>query len=74
MAYNGYKNYETWNVALYIQNDQSLYELAKEHESYTDFAESLREIDILETLDKVAFNDSGLDLERLNELIAEIEA
>jgi len=25
MAYNGYKNYETWAVALHISNDQTLY-------------------------------------------------
>ena len=28
-AYNGWKNYETWNVALWIGNDEGLYELAK---------------------------------------------
>lgn len=25
MAYNGWKNYETWNVALWIDNDQGSY-------------------------------------------------
>jgi len=25
MAYNGYKNYETWAVALHISNDEKLY-------------------------------------------------
>lgn len=27
MAYNGWKNYETWNVALWIDNDQSTYSM-----------------------------------------------
>ena len=29
-GYNGWKNYETWNVALWLGNDESLYELARE--------------------------------------------
>ena len=28
MAYNGWKNYETWNVALWIGNDEPLYRAA----------------------------------------------
>ena len=28
-TYNGWANYETWNVALYINNDYVLYNLAK---------------------------------------------
>jgi hypothetical protein len=27
MAYNGWKNYETWNVALWIDNEQHTYRL-----------------------------------------------
>ena len=28
--YNGWTNYETWNVALWIDNDQGTYEMVKE--------------------------------------------
>ena len=28
--YQGWTNYETWNVALWIDNDQGVYEMMKE--------------------------------------------
>ena len=28
-TYNGWKNHATWNVALWINNDQGIYEFAK---------------------------------------------
>lgn len=31
MSYNGWKNRETWNVALWFSNDRGLYEAVKEH-------------------------------------------
>jgi hypothetical protein len=30
MSYNGYKNWETWNVALWFANDEGLYRAAME--------------------------------------------
>lgn len=28
-TYNGYKNYETWNVSLWLGNDESYYNITK---------------------------------------------
>lgn len=77
--YNGWKNYETWNVALWIGNDEGLYGLAKEFKHYRDFVASLRHKArwgcgalTYETPDGVAWNDSGLDIEELDEMIAEL--
>jgi len=43
MAYNGWTNYETWNVALWIDNDQGSYSLRCEwaQEAYDDNKDDL---------------------------------
>lgn len=30
MAYNGHKNWNHWNVSLWVNNDENLYHMAKE--------------------------------------------
>ena len=70
--YNGWKNYQTWNVALWIGNDEGLYNLARECRDYEAFRQEMRELGQVETPDGVAYNDSGLDLDALNEMISEL--
>ena len=72
--YNGWKNHATWNVALWIGNDEGLYDFAKECGSYQVFVDAMREVGYTETPDKVAYNDSGLDFVRLDEFIRELSA
>ena len=47
-AYNGHKNWNHWNVALWINNDESLYRLAKdcvaEHKGRAAQAAAMRAI------------------------------
>ena len=73
-GYNGWSNRATWNVALWINNDEGLYNMAVEHRphSYESFAEYLREMYVIETPDKVAYNDSGLDIAELDAMLAEL--
>ncbi len=71
--YNGWKNYETWNVALWIDNDEGLYNMALDCNDYNQFADLMRDCDSSETPDKVAWNDSGLDIPRLDEMITELK-
>ena len=74
-SYNGWANYETWNVALWIQNDEGLYAWAKDYQpyGYQRLAESLVEYSVSPlTPDGVHWLDSGLDIERLDEMMAEL--
>jgi hypothetical protein len=59
MSYNGYENYETWNVCLWIANDEGLYNLSMSCANYDEFVGTMRELDSLETPDHVAWNDSN---------------
>lgn len=72
MTYNGWKNYETWNVALWIGNDEGLYNLARESGSYKAFKDAIRESGMLETPDGVSWTASGLDLDALEEMVQEL--
>jgi len=72
MSYNGYKNRETWNVCLWLSNDESLNTIAAQCQSYEHFKILIREIfeksDIrFETPDGVAWSDSSIDLAELQE-------
>jgi hypothetical protein len=64
-SYNGWENYETWNVALWLQNDEALYNLARETGSYEDFL--LEIIGFLKkTPDGVSYNDPKVNHIQLN--------
>jgi hypothetical protein len=67
--YNGYANYETWNVILWISNDEGLYSLSRSCSNYDEFQEYLRREGgaiAYETPDNVAWNDSGIDTSEVN--------
>ena len=72
--YNGWKNWETWNVALWINNDYGNYLLAKESKDYADFISKIFSLSYRRWLtgDGVSWTDPELDLEALDEVIQEI--
>ena len=70
--YNGYTNYQTWNVALFLDNSDDLQGSMNDYKAcgfrYKDFAEGLLEnCGITETPDGIALNDSALNIDELNE-------
>ena len=77
MSYNGWKNRQTWNVALWIQNDEGLYHFARDCRDYQQFVDDIKDTSGdsaigYRTPDGVAWNDSALDVERLDGLIREL--
>lgn len=72
-GYNGWANYETWNVSLWIQNDENLYNFARQFNSYTDYQDCMAEFyPDGETPDGVSYCHPELDLDALNEMFADL--
>jgi|APSaa5957512493_1039668.scaffolds.fasta_scaffold27749_4 hypothetical protein len=70
MTYNGYENYETWNVAQYINNDW--YMIARQCIDWFQFRAWLHKEKIFKTPDNISLTDKLLDVETLNEVIIEV--
>lgn len=83
--YQGWKNYATWNVILWIGNDEELYELAKNcyheysnSEPYKSFVEAVKNVSWLSykskfyTPDGIAWSDPTIDLDAVNKYIGDL--
>ena len=66
VTYNGWTNRETWNVVLWMENDEALYGLRCECESYEDFIDQLDSCGILETSDGVKWADPAINRAEIN--------
>ena len=71
-TYNGWANYETWNVALYIQNEYSLYQLARRCEDYLEFQNRYLPHLGPATPDGVEWDSVELDETELTEMIQDL--
>ena len=73
-GYQGWKNYQTWNVALYIQNTERLYFLAKGCKSYTHFLARAGIVKGQMTADRVSWYDSRISKKEVSEMIRELDS
>ena len=64
--YNGWTNYETWNVALWLQNDVNLYYLSREMGNYVDTIDALNDEGIVATPDGVRYDDPKVNVLEIN--------
>ena len=71
--YNGWNDWTTWNVALWINNEQSIYNVAAECEDYVEFLWEMQAMcGFYSTPDGADYGEANL--EEMNELIKGIDS
>jgi len=71
-TYQGWANYETWNVALWIGNDYGLYNQARRSKNYQDLVNYLYECGSTETPDGVEWTDTKIDGIAINDMMKDL--
>jgi len=79
-TYNGWTNYETWNVALWMQNDEFLYNTAKacveycgDNETpYEKFIRCMNNCDCFKTTDDVNWDDVKVNHAEIVDMMADL--
>ena len=74
-TYNGWANYHTWNVALWIGNDEMIYRHAKANQNlgYRKWAKRfIDEFGEYITGDGVAWLHDDIDTDEMDEMLAEL--
>ena len=70
--YNGYANYSTWNVSLFMCNVESVYHLVKRYDTWEKAKEVMSWHGITQTSDGVSFDSPDLNTDELDEVLAEL--
>jgi hypothetical protein len=74
--YNGWLNFETWNIAQYLTSSPEMYERCKRHHTkencYADVVLELQREGITTTTDGVQLWSSKIDTQALDAMLAEL--
>ena len=65
-TYNGWTNYETWNIALWLQNDENLNYACSLAGSYEDLVVMMNKCGSQGTPDGVNWNDAKVNTAEIN--------
>ena len=71
-TFNGWANYETWNVALWLQNNYSHYKIARLYDRYDALIPRLELNFGQMTPDGVRWMDGLIDTNELDEMLADL--
>ena len=76
-TYNGWTNRETWNIALWVGNDQYLYNsiVENKYSTYAKFYNDLKHVLLYgnnQTPDGISWTHPDLDLSELDNMIQEL--
>ena len=77
-TYNGWSNYETWNVVLWMMNDYGLYQTARQAarvdllNPYQFFVDEMHDMNCQSTDDGVSWTDDNINQCEVNEALAEL--
>ena len=69
--YNGWTNYETWNVGLWLGGDEGLYDIARRAFDYDHLCEMLACIGSETTGDGVRWDDPKVNAVEIDEMLQE---
>jgi hypothetical protein len=70
--YKGWANWETWNVALWLQNDEAMYNVARRYDRYDALIPRIEHQFGQMTPDGARWMDGRIDTAALDEMLAEL--
>lgn len=71
---NGWKNHATWNVTLWLSNDEYLYSLARRAANYAALRRILARHGLTHTPDGVSYSDHRIAAREVTSMLRELRS